>query len=193
MAFYERTLSREDIFAGRVITVHRDKVELADGRTSFREVVDHHGGVGILALLPDGTVPMVRQFRYPFGREVLEIPAGKLEAGEDPADCARRELSEETGFIAEELIPLGKLLATPGYCSEQLYIFLAVNPKPGKAHLDPGEFLNVERIPFEKLLEMVDSGELEDGKTVTAILKASRKGLRPDSAEGSVRGTPPAL
>ena len=105
MAFYEKKLSRQDIYDGYIIHVHKDEVELPDGNTSFREIVDHHGGVCIVAVDSDGGVFTVRQFRYAYGREITEIPAGKLEAGEDPLDCAARELSEETGCTAERAAP----------------------------------------------------------------------------------------
>lgn len=172
MAFYEKTLKSDIIYEGRIMRVRNDTVELQDGKTAHREVVDHTGGVGVLAVTPEGTVPMVRQFRYPFKAETLEIPAGKLEQGEDPLACAARELSEETGYTAGRFISLGTLLPSPGYCAETLHIFLALELTPGKAHLDEGEFLAVEYYPLKKLHEMTMTGELVDAKTVLAVLKA---------------------
>ena len=172
MAFYEKTLKSDIIYEGRIMRVRSDTVELQDGSTAYREVVDHTGGVGVLAVTPEGAVPMVRQFRYPFMAETLEIPAGKLERGEEPIACAARELSEETGYTAGRLISLGTLLPSPGYCAEMLHIFLALDLTPGKAHLDEEEFLNVEHYPLKKLHEMTMSGELVDAKTVLAVLKA---------------------
>ena len=172
MAFYEKTVKSDVIYEGRIMRVRNDTVELQNGKTAYREVVDHTGGVGIIALTPEGTVPMVRQFRYPFMAETLEIPAGKLEAGEDPLECAVRELSEETGYSAGRMIPLGSLLPSPGYCAETLYIYLALDLTPGKAHLDEDEFLNVEYYPLKALHDMTMSGELLDAKTVLAVLKA---------------------
>ena len=172
MSFYEKPLKSDVIYEGRILRVRRDTVELQNGKTAFREVVDHTGGVGILALTAEGAVPMVRQFRYPFMAETLEIPAGKLEQGEDPLDCAVRELSEETGFTAGRMISLGALLPSPGYCAETLYIYLALELTPGRAHLDEDEFLNVEYYPLEELHKMCMSGQLVDAKTVLAVLKA---------------------
>ena len=172
MAFYEKTVKSDVKYEGRILRVRSDTVELDDGTLALREVVDHTGGVGVIGITPEGAVPMVRQFRYPFMAETLEIPAGKLERGEDPLACAVRELSEETGYTAGRMISLGSLLPSPGYCAETLYIYLALDLTPGKAHLDPGEFLNVEFYPLQKLHDMTMSGELVDAKTVLAVLKA---------------------
>ena len=172
MSFSEKTLSSDVIYAGRIIRVRNDKVELDNGATAFREVVDHTGGVGILAITPDGKVPMVRQFRYPFMAETLEVPAGKLEAGEDPLECAVRELSEETGLEAEKYVSLGSILPSPGDCAETLYVYLAQNITAGRQHLDEDEFLNVEYYTLPELHRMVMDNTLTDAKTVIAILKA---------------------
>ncbi len=174
MAFYEKTLESQEIYNGKIIRVRRDKVELINGDTSTREVVEHQGGVGILAIDSDGFGYMVRQYRYPIESELLEIPAGKLESGEDPLECAVRELSEETGLSAGQMIPLGSFLPSPGYCRETLYVYLALDLQSGERHLDKDEFLSVERIPFDKLVDMVMSGEITDGKTAIGILKAAR-------------------
>ena len=174
MGFYEKTLESEEIFKGKIIGVYRDTVELQNGRTSTREVVEHSGGVGILPIDADGSAILVRQFRYPIGMELLEVPAGKLEPGEDHFECAVRELSEETGYTAGQMIYLGSFLPSPGYCRETLHVYLALDLTPGGAHLDPDEFLSVERIPFDKLHKMVMDGEITDGKTVIGVLKAER-------------------
>lgn len=178
MALFEKTLSQERIFDGYIIHVHRDTVELPDGSTSFREIVDHHGGVSVLAVDGAGMVSVVRQFRYAYGKELVEIPAGKLEAGEEPLDCALRELSEETGYEAGHIESLGVLYPTPGYCSEVIHLYLATDLRPGKAHLDAGEFLNVEKLSFRELYDRCVSGEINDAKTVAACLRArDRVGL----------------
>ena len=170
----EITLESREIYKGKIITVHVDQIQQSSGRTAAREVVEHHGGVGILPLDAEGRVCCVRQFRYPYREQVLEIPAGKLEEGEDPLTCAVRELSEETGFSAETYVYLGQIYPSPGYCSEILHVYLATGLKPGSAHPDEGEILNVEWYTLDELTEMVMRGELKDAKTVIAILKAKR-------------------
>ena len=173
MDYTEKCLEREELYRGRIIYVHKDKVSLPDGSESIREIVEHSGGVAILPLDGEGNVWCVRQYRYAFGDHLLELPAGKLNDGEDPLDCAVRELSEETGFTAEKFTFLGELLPSPGYCKETLYLYLATGLKPGKAHLDPGEFLDVERRSLQELRDMVLRNELTDAKTAMAVLKAS--------------------
>lgn len=172
MDLTEKMLERQDVFDGRIIKVHVDKVSLPNGETAFREVVNHPGGVGILALDEHNCVPMVTQYRYAFGRNVLEIPAGKREPGEDPFVTAMRELKEEVGATAEEWIPMGKLLASPGCYGETLYLYLARGLTFGETHPDEDEFLEMQRIPFEELVHRCMDGEIEDAKTVAAVLKA---------------------
>ncbi|WP_373209334.1 NUDIX hydrolase [Allofournierella massiliensis] len=171
MAHFEKTLSSETRFEGRVFTVTVDKVELENGRTSTREVVHHHGGACIAALSDENEVYLVRQFRYAFGQELWELPAGKLEKGEDPFAAARRELGEECGLTAEHFVDLGPVYPTVGYCSEIIYCWAAIGLAPCDMHLDEDEFLTPEKVPFDKAVEMVLSGEIRDGKTVAALLK----------------------
>jgi len=170
----ETAIHQETVFSGRVLHVRVDKVELENGRQSTREICLHPGGVGVLPLTDKGNVVLVQQFRYAYGKELWEIPAGKLEPGEDPAECGARELREETGYTAAKLIPLGCIYPSPGYGDERLYIFLAKGLSAGEATPDEGEFVSVREIPFEDLLTQVMRDEIHDAKTVTAVLKTAR-------------------
>lgn len=172
MGYTEKKLRGERVYTGVIVKVELDDAELVDGTVVKREVVMHPGGVGILPVDSDGTAYMVRQFRYPFSRELLEIPAGKLEPGEDPRLCAERELSEETGFSAGRFVDLGVTYASPGISDEVLHIYLALDLVPGKQHLDEDEWLGVEKWPLEELYAMVLRGEIRDGKTEIAVMKA---------------------
>lgn len=174
MECVEKRVDGEVKYSGIIVKVRMDRAQLENGKIVRREVVEHPGGVGILPVDEEGNCYMVRQFRYPFSRQLLEIPAGKLEAGEDPLECAVRELGEETGFVADELIDLGKCLTSPGFSSEVLHLYLARGLHAGRAHLDEDEFLNVEKHPLAELAEMAARNEIEDAKTVIAVLKAER-------------------
>ena len=140
----------------------------------MREVVRHPGGVSVVALDEDGCTYLVRQYRYPFQSHLWEFPAGKLEPGEEPLPAAMRELSEETGLEAETWTELGVLYATPGYCTEKLYLFLAEGLRQGEAHPDPNEFLDVMRISLDDVLARIDRNEIHDAKTVVGALRADR-------------------
>ena len=172
MELNEKTLSSEKIFDGKIIHVRRDTVLLPDGQQSFREVVDHPGGVCILALDEQNRALLVRQFRYPYMQLLRELPAGKLEYGEDPREAAVRELREETGAAAGRFESLGELYPSPGYCGEIIRMYLARDLQFGESQLDEDEFLDLERIPFDTLVQEVLSGELRDAKTIAAVLKA---------------------
>ena len=171
MELKETMLDRQDIFQGRIISLHVDKVSLPDGTITHREIVDHPGGVGILALDEHGCVPVVTQYRYAFARSMLEIPAGKREAGEEPFATAQRELREEVGATANKWTELGKLIPSPGCYGETLYLYLAQELTFRQAQPDEGEFLSVERVPFDELYRRCMDGEIEDAKTVAAVLK----------------------
>lgn len=174
MAFSEKTLNVNTIFEGRIINVHVDDVELSDGKRSVREVVEHSGGVCVAPLTDNDELLMVRQFRYPFSRELLEVPAGKLEKGEDPLAAGIRELEEECGVVADKIISLGEIYPTVAYCSEIIRMFAATSLHKTHQHLDEGEFLGVEKIKFSDALKMVMEGEIRDAKTVAAILKVAK-------------------
>jgi len=171
MEFTEKQLSREIKYQGKIVTVCLDRVELIDGRQTWREECLHPGGVAILPLLDSGEVICVRQHRYAYNKDLIEIPAGKLEPGEDPLECGIRELSEETGYVAEEIISLGCAYPSPGYVNEKLHLYLARGLKAGDAHPDEGEFLEVFTMPFDTLLKKVLNDEIHDAKTVIATLK----------------------
>ena len=172
MELTEKTLSSQTMFDGRIIHVRRDVIELPNGKEAFREVVDHPGGVCVLALDGEDRVLIVSQYRYPYNKVLRELPAGKLERGEDPREAAIRELKEETGAEAGDFRSLGELYPSPGYCGEIIRMYLARDLRFGETHLDEDEFLNLERIPFGTLVEQVLSGEIKDAKTIAAALKA---------------------
>ena len=167
----EETLEEKIIYNGKIITLSRDRVELPNGKEAIREVISHPGGVGIVALTDSGEVLMVNQYRYPYRSELLEIPAGKLSPGENPLECGKRELCEETGATACEYQSLGRLYPTAGYANEIIYLYLAKNLTIGKQQPDEDEFLDVVKLPLKKAVEMVMSGELVDAKTQIALLK----------------------
>ena len=169
---FEKTLSSKRVFDGKIVNVRWDSVELVNGKTSYREVVEHAGGVVILAVDEKNRAYMVRQFRYPIGRAMLEVPAGKLEKGEDPLEGAIRELREETGLTAEKIIYFGGTYPSPGFCDEQLHIYLALGLTQGEACPDEDEFLNLEVIDLDELAAMIMRGELQDGKSINAIFMA---------------------
>ena len=168
----EKTLSRTDRYTGPLFSVHSDDVLLPNGNTSVREVIDHVDGVAVLPLDEENNVLTVTQYRYVFGRTLLEIPAGKLDPGEEPAAGGLRELKEETGAVPEEYISLGTILPAPGCYSEALHLYLARGLHMEDQQLDPDEFLNVERIPVDEMVRRCMSGEIQDAKTGAAVLKA---------------------
>ena len=171
MPHTEAMLESKEIFNGRVIRVTLDKVQLEDGTTSTREVVHHHGGACVLPVDADGNVTMVRQFRYALGEELWERPAGKLEAGEDPFEAAKRELSEECGLTADTYTELGVVYPTVGYDSERIYLWAAEGLHTVGQHLDAGEFLDMVKMPFAQALGLVMDGTIKDSKTQVALLK----------------------
>ena len=172
MDYTERPVGSVEKYKGIIVRVRLDDAALHTGKVVKREVVEHPGGVTILPVDEEGNCTMVRQFRDPFGRMMLEAPAGKLEYGEDPKEAAVRELSEETGFAADQLVYLGRCCTSPGFSTEVLHIYLALGLHPGECHPDQDEFLNVERIPFDEMVHRCLNGEIEDAKTVAAVLKA---------------------
>lgn len=172
MNLEEKQLTSEYIYNGKIIKLRRDTALLPNGKTSTREVIEHNGGVCVAALTDSDEVLFVKQFRYPYMEIVTEIPAGKRDGkDEDPLACGKRELKEETGAEAESFIPLGKLYPSPGYCGEVIWMFAATGLSYGEQHPDDDEFLSVEKIPLEKAVQMILSGDITDAKTQAAVLK----------------------
>lgn len=171
LGFFEQTEEMNGIFSGRIITVHEDRVMLVDGTMAKREIVDHPGGVAIVPLTDNDEVLMVRQFRAPYKETIYEIPAGKLERGEDPREAGIRELHEECGVSADNFFWLGEIYPTPGYCSEIIRIYGATGLKFGAQALDEDEFLDVYKVPLEEAFGKCMSGEIKDAKTIIGIFK----------------------
>jgi len=180
MKLYEKTLSSETIFEGKVIKVTVDTAELENGNTSTREVVHHNGGACMVAITETGEILLTTQYRYALGQVLLELPAGKVEKGEDPFETAKRELTEEAGVTAEEYIDLGKFYPTCGYCTEVIHLYGAKKLKTVGQNLDADEFLNVSSEPLETLAVKCLNGEIRDGKTIAGVLRlqyAMQQGL----------------
>lgn len=170
----EEQISTKDIFNGRILHVVEDGIRLPNGDESIREVIRHIGAVCVIPVFEDRTVVMERQYRYAVDKVMLEIPAGKLDSpDEDRLDAIKRELMEETGYTADNWIDMGIYYGTPAYSDEKITMYLATGLHAGEQKLDDDEFLEVERIPLDDLVEKVLSGEIEDGKTQIAVLKAN--------------------
>lgn len=167
----EKTVNRNVVFEGKIITVCRNDVILPNGKEGIREIVEHHGGVCVAPITEKGELYFVRQFRSPYSEVILELPAGKLEKGEDPFDAGKRELEEETGKVAADFKDMGKFYPTPGYCGETIHLYAAWNLRDVRMHLDEDEFLEPIKITIEDAVKMVMNGEIRDGKTQTLVLK----------------------
>lgn len=151
-------------------------MELPSGRKTKREIVEHGGCVAIVAIDSEDNVLLIRQYRKPVGKVLLEIPAGGIEPGEDPLGCARRELEEETGFSAEKWEGLGSFYTSPGFCTEYMHLYLATGLSPGKLAAEADESIELVRIPLRKVPELIASGEVCDAKTIAGLLMALRNG-----------------
>ena len=171
MVIKEKTVEAQTVFEGRIVTVRKDKALLETGEEAARELVIHSGGVCVVPLTDENEIIMVRQFRYAFMEPLLEVPAGKLEPGEDHRNAALRELSEETGAECTSFEYLGVCYPSVAYLTEKIHMYLARGLKFGKAHTDEGEYLDVERIPLDEAYRMVMDGEIPDAKTQIAVLK----------------------
>ena len=168
MDYIEKTVKKNYVYQGKILTLRCDDALLPDGKPCKREIIEHSGGACVL-YVENGKVLLVRQYRYAYGESIYEIPAGKLEKGEDPALAAARELEEEAGVKAGRLELLFVNYPTPGYTNEKIYIYRAYDGEKVSAHLDDGEFLDVEYLPLEKVKEMLKNGEIRDGKTIIAL------------------------
>lgn len=172
MHLQEKTRTSETTYQGKIFYITKDTAELENGKLVQRDVVHHSGGVCVVPLTDRGTVLMVKQFRYPMQQVTLEIPAGKIEAGEDPAQCGKRELCEEVGRTCKKYTNLGTLFPTPAYDTEVIHMYLAQElSAPQEQDLDDGEFLDVIELPLEEAVQMVMRGEIPDAKTQVALLK----------------------
>ena len=172
MKFYEKQIETYTVYTGKIVNVRQDIAELQNGNRAEREVVEHPGGVGIVAVTHDKKILMVRQYRYPMNEEMLEIPAGKLDENEDPFECAVRELSEETGFTAKKWEDIGAIYPSPGFCRETLFLYLALELQPGEMHPDENELLSVEEVAVDELIDQIMANKLKDAKSIIGIMKA---------------------
>lgn len=175
MHLQEKTVDTEPIFDGKIIKVRKDKAELENGSVVTRELVIHPGGVCVVPVNEKGEVYLVKQFRYPFQEVLTEIPAGKLEVGEDHRSAGLRELKEEVGAECESFEYLGVMYPSVAYLTEKIHMYLATGLSFGEQSLDEDEFLDVEKMPLSQAVEMVLDGSIKDGKTQTALLLAARK------------------
>lgn len=173
MELTEKTLSSNTVFDGRILHITVDDIELPDGKKSKREVVNHPGGVVIAALDSENNLLFVRQFRYPYREVVLELPAGKLEKGSTPLENGKRELLEETGAVGYSYISLGQVYPSPGYTNEIIHMYACKFQNIGDSRPDEGEFVNLEKIPLKKAVEMVLNNQIPDAKTQIAVLKTA--------------------
>lgn len=173
MDFTEKKINGRMLYDGRIIKLIRDDVLLPNGNTSDREVVLHPGGVCIAALTDDNQLLFVEQFRYPYGENVLELPAGKLEKGQDPLENGKRELLEETGAVGYSYMPLGCVYPSPGYLNEVIHLYFCRVQSIGQSKCDEDEFLNVIKIPLSEAVEMVMNNRIADAKTQIAVLKTA--------------------
>ena len=168
MDYVEQTVRKNYIYEGKILKLRRDDARLPDGRPCVREIIEHSGGACVL-YIKEGKVLLVRQYRYAYGESLYELPAGKLEIGEDPKNAALRELEEEAGVLAEELRLLCVMYPTPGYTNEKIYIYQAVSGKETATSPDEDEFLDVEYLPLDKVKAMLKNGDIRDGKTIVAL------------------------
>lgn len=179
MNLTEKSISQDYKYRGKIVNMRVDEALLPDGTVAKREVVEHNGGLCVVALTDNDEIYLVKQFRFPYQEVIWEIPAGKRDGNEDPMLGAIRELKEETGTTADTVIPIGELYPSPGYCGEIIWMYAAKGLHSGDKKLDEDEFLEAEKFPIDKVIDMIMSGEIKDAKTQAAVLKVAemkRKG-----------------
>ncbi|MCL1982189.1 MAG: NUDIX hydrolase [Clostridiales bacterium] len=172
MIFEEKTIKSERIYEGKILNLRKDTVKVVNGDTSYREIVEHDGGVTLAAITPSNRMVMVKQFRKAAGKAVLEAPAGKREKGEAPIETASRELREETGYTAADMVLLTKFYSSVGYSEEIIYLYLCTGLTPGETDFDDNEALDIMEYDLGELYKMAVDGEIEDSKTIIAVLMA---------------------
>jgi ADP-ribose pyrophosphatase len=168
--FHEQVLSSSVVYDGRAVRLRLDRVRLPNGRETSREIIEHPGSAGILPLLAGNRVILIRQYRHAVGETIWEIPAGTMEPGETPRECAGRELEEETGYRARSLTPLFDCYAAPGYSMELMHVFVAKGLKPKERRPEEDEIISVEPVEGERAFRMIRSGQIRDAKTICALL-----------------------
>lgn len=176
MIVEEKTLDSQRIYEGKILNLRKDRVTTRDGE-SYREIVEHNGGAAVAAITDEGKIVMVRQYRKAFDGAILEVPAGKIEKGDDPFDTVKRELREETGYQAGKVSLLTEMLPSVGYTQEVVHIYLAQDLTPGDTDFDDNEAIEVIEMDFELALDMVMKGEIKDAKTIIAILMTKMRAL----------------
>lgn len=168
----EKRISSKRIYEGNVLNLRVDEVKVENGRITRREVVEHRGAAAIVPILDDGDVILVRQYRYSIQSDLLEIPAGTLQADEEPSDCARRELEEETGYRCGEIVKLLECFVAPGYSTEKIHVFLARNLTKTQTRMDEDEIINVERVKFSEAIGRIRAGQIQDAKSIVGLRAA---------------------
>ncbi|MEK7857740.1 MAG: NUDIX hydrolase [Elusimicrobiota bacterium] len=172
-ALVEKLVRKNTVYRGRMVNFNVDDILLPDGGLATREYMDHPGAVGVLPFLDQKTIVLVRQYRYPVGEVTLEMPAGKLDKGEKPLPCVRRELAEETGYTAKRVVPLIDYWPTSAFANEVLHLYVATGLTPGRHHPDEDEFIEPVVLPFKEALELVRKGKIRDSKTIIGLLVAA--------------------
>ncbi len=185
MIVEEKTISSEMIYEGAILNLRKDKVTVKDGKTAYREIIEHNGAVALVPVTDSGNVVMVKQYRKACEKALLEIPAGKIDKGEEAYVCAARELREETGYTAQNIELMSEFYVACGYSGEKISVYLCTGLNPGDTDFDEDEALDIIEIPFDELYNMCMNGELEDSKTIVGILMAKEKLAKKTACEGN--------